>query len=175
MAYKRNEGKNNADYSLKELYKRYKVNSKEPLPYKTFAAFIREYNSRIMDAIIYERLEFRMPARVGYIRIQRRSLKAYVKDGEIIKTHLPIDWHRTLEYWRKTYVGKTDQEIKEIPNKKVLRYHNDHTNGNSVRFYWDKSRSIAKNQSCYIYKATRTAKEDLARFIKKTGILEYFE
>jgi len=173
MAYKRNEGKNNADYSLRELYKRYKTNIENPVPYKTFADFLREYNSRIMDAIIYERLEFRMPARVGYVRIQRRRLMAYMKDGQIVKKHIPVDWKRTLDYWRELYPDKTDQEIKEIPNKKVLRHHNEHTNGNSVKFYWDKSRSIAVNQSCYVFKATRTAKEDLARFIKKTGIL-YF-
>jgi len=174
MAYKRNEGKNNADYSLRELYKRYKKNSDSPLPYTTFATFLKEYNSRIMDAIIYERLEFRMPARVGYIRIQKKLNKAYVKDGKVVKC-IPVDWNRTLTYWRGLYEGKTDEEIKLIPNKKVLRYHNEHTNGYSVKFCWDKARSIAINQSSYVFKATRTAKEDLARFIKKTGILEYFE
>lgn len=175
MAYKRGLGKNNADVSLKELYKNYKIKSKNPVPYKIYAEFLREYNERIIRAIIYENLEYKMPFKLGFIRIQKRKLTPYMKEGTLVKKHLSPDWKRTREYWSKEYPGLTSEELKAIPNKKVLLHHNDHTNGYSVRFYWDKRISNVKNQSSYIFKATRTAKEELAAFIKKTGILDYFE
>ena len=85
------------------------------------------------------------------------------------------DWQRSLKKWREENPGLSDEELKQIKGKKVLRFHNDHTNGYSVRFFWDKTLSNAKNQSSYVFKATRTAKETLATFIKKFNILEYFE
>ena len=175
MAYKRGIGKNNVDCALKELYKGYKKSIEKPVDYKTYAAFIKEYNSRIIDAVIYERLEYVMPARMGRLRLQRQKHVPYVKDDKVVTTHIRPDWKRTLDYWHKIYPGKTDEEIKLIPNKKVLKYQNEHSNGYSARFCWDKSRSNVINQSCYVFKATRTSLENLARFIKKTGIIEYFE
>jgi len=175
MAYKRGTGKNNVDCALAQLYKGYKKTCEKPLSYKTYATFIKEYNSRIMDAIIYERLEYKMGARLGYIRLQRRKLVPYIEDGKVVTNHILPDWKRTRDYWHKIYPDKTDAEIKLIPNKKILKYQNTHTNGYSARFFWDKVKSNVVNQSCYVFKATRTSKEKLARFIKKTGIIEYFE
>lgn len=175
MVFKRGNGKNNSDVKMIDFYNNYRDNSKNPVDYKTFSNVIKEYNDRIMNAIIYENLEFRMPFRLGYIRIQRRRLTPFEKDGKIVKQHIMPDWKKTLEYWKKIYPNKTVDEIKKIPNKKILRYLNEHTNGYSARFYWDKKISNVKNQSCYIFKATRTAKENLASYIKKTGKIEYFE
>lgn len=175
MEFKRGTGKNNANYSLKELYKEYKLISKNPVPYRVYADFLKEYNDRIIKAIIYENLEYKMGYRLGYLRLQKRKKVPFFKDGKLIKDHINPDWKRTKDYWTKEYPGLTSEEIKAISNKKVLLHHNDHSNGYSVRFYWDKKMSNVKNQSCYIFKATRTAKEDLARFIKKTGLIEYFE
>jgi len=175
MAYIRGEGKNNADYTLRDLYKEYRNKDKNKVDYKLYAEFLKEYNERILNAIIYENLEYKFPYKLGYLRIQKRKKTPYIKNGELVTVHMQIDWKRTLDSWRKKYPNLTDEEIKEIPNKKRLLYHNDHTNGFSVRFYWDKRFSTAKNQSSYIYKTTRTVKENLARFIKKRKILEYFE
>lgn len=178
MAYKRTTGKHNCDYGLIDLYKEYKSESKDPVSYKTYSEFIKEYNERIMNAVIYEALEYKMPYRLGYLRIQKRKKKPYFKDGKLIKKHISIDWKRTLDSWRSQWPNLTDEEIKQIPlgeDKKILLHHNDHTNGYSVRFYWDKRFSNAKNQIAYIYKATRTIKEELASFIKKNGIIEYLE
>lgn len=175
MAYKRGLGKNNCNYRLKDIYKEYKQKSNNPVDYSTFAAFIKEYNKRIVTAIIYENLCYKMPYRMGDIRIQKRRLIPFVRDGKVIKGHILPDWEKTLVYWRKKYPDKTDQEIKEIPGKKVLKYLNEHTNGDSARFFWEKAYSNVKNQSCYIYKATRTAKEEIARLIKRSGRVNYFE
>lgn len=175
MAYKRGLGKKKSDLALADLYKHYKSIIKNPVDYKTYSSFLKEYNDRIMKAIIYENLEYRMPCRMGYFRIQRRRIKPLVIDGVVKKTHLKVDWARTLKIWREKYQGLTDQEISDIKDKKIYRYTNDHTNGYSCRFFWDKRYSNIKHQSCYAFIATRTAKETLARFIKKTGLIEYFD
>jgi hypothetical protein len=176
IAYKRTIGKNNADCALPELYKHYKKTIDNPVIYKIYSQFLKEYNSRIMDAIIYENLEYKMPCRLGYLRIQRRRLKPFVdNEGKIVKSHIAPDWYSTKKYWMKIYPGLTEEEIKNIEHKKIIRHNNDHTNGYSTRFFWDKRYSNVKNQSCYIFKATRTAKENLAKFIKKIGLIEYFD
>ena len=175
MAYKRTSGKNNADCKLKDLYKHYKKTTKNPVEYNVYSEFLKEYNERIIKAMIYDNLEFKLPYRLGFIRIQKRKKVPYMKDEKLVLKHISPDWKRTLDSWRKAYPDKTDEEIKLIPNKKVLRHHNDHTNGYSVRFYWDKRYSNAINQTCYVFKTTRTAKEELASYVKKVKILEYFE
>jgi len=175
MAYKRGVGKNNSDFGIKDLYKEYKSTSKNPIDFKTYSIFLKEYNDRIINGIIYENIEYKAPYRLGYFRIQRRRLTPFVINGEIKKSHILPDWKKTLDYWHKQYPGKTDEELKLIKDKKILVYLNEHTNGYSVRFLWDKSTSNIKNQNVYIFKITRTAKENIAKFIKKNGIIEYFD
>lgn len=174
MAFIRGKGKNNADIKLIDLYKSYKKHVKDPVDYKTYSDFLKQYNEKIMSAIIYESFEFKMPFKLGYIRVQKLKYTPYMKNGELRKNHLHVDWKSTLEKWRKDYPGLTDEEIKKIPNKKRLLYLNEHSNGYSVRFLWDKRISNVKNQSCYRFQPTRTAKEFLAKFIKKTGVIDYF-
>lgn len=175
MAFKRGLGKNNCDYGMRDIYREYRKQSKNFVDRSTFSKILNEYNERIMTAMIYENLIFKMPYRLGEVRIQRRRMTPYVKDGEVVKSHIMPDWKATLDYWREQYPDLTDEEIKQIPGKKVLRHLNKHTNGYSARFFWDKNYSNAINQSCYIFKATRTAKEELARLLKKIGRITYFE
>jgi thiol-disulfide isomerase/thioredoxin len=175
LSYKRGTGKNNASYALRELYKEYKSMSDNPVEYKVYAELLKEYNDRIIKAIIYDNLEYKMPYRLGYLRLQKLKKIPFFKDGKLIKKHISPDWKRTKEFWEKEYPGLTTEELDLIPDKKVLIHHNDHTDGYSARWYWDKRFSNVKNQSCYIFKATRTAKETLAAFIKKIGLIEYFE
>lgn len=175
MAYKRGLGKKKSDLALHDLYKHYKKSSKSPVDYKTYASFLKQYNDRIIKAIIYDGLEYRMPCKMGYFRIQRRRIKPIIIDGVVKKTHLQVDWDRTRKAHKEKHPGLTDEELSKIKIDKVYRYTNDHTDGYSCRFFWDKRYSTIKHQSCYAFIATRTAKETLARFIKKTGLIEYYD
>lgn len=175
MAFKRGNGKNNASVGLKDLYIEYKSESKKPVEYGIYSEFLKEYNKRMMDAMIFANLEYKLPYSLGTIRIQRRKKSPYVKDGKLIKRHLCPDWKKTLDSWREKWPNLTDEEILKIPNKKVLRHHNDHTNGYSVRFLWDKRFSNAIGQSAFVFKANRTIKENLAKYIKKYGTNDFFE
>lgn len=176
MAFKRGEGKYNADIVIKNLYNEYKNKSKNPISFRTYSLILNEYNDRIIKHIIYSALEYKMPYRLGYIRIQRRKKAPYIgDDGKIVDYHLGVDWQKSLALWRKKYPGLSDEELKEIPDKKKLKYLNEHTNGYSARFYWDKNLSNVRNQSNYVFRATRTAKEILAAYIKKIGRVIYLE
>lgn len=176
MAYKRGVGKHNIDFGIADLYKEYKDKSDNPVSNSLYSKILKEYNDRMINHIIYSALEYKMPYRLGYIRIQRRKKSPYIgEDGNIVDYHLGIDWQKSLALWRKNYPGLSDEELKEIPNKKKLKYLNDHTNGYSARFFWDKNLSNVRNQSFYIFKATRTAKEILAGYIKKIGRVIYLE
>ena len=175
MTYIRGKGLNNANIRLKELYKNYKSKSKNPVEYSKYAEFLKEYNERIMYSLIYDSLEYRMPYKLGFLRLQKRQMTPYMKDGKLCKKSLAPDWERTKNYWKELYPDMTFEEMKDIPNKKVLFHHNDHTDGYSARFNWDKKISTTKNQSQYMFRVTRTIKKELAKYIKEVGIIDYFK
>lgn len=175
--YKRTTGKFNSDYTLKELYKEYKLGSKNPVSYQIYTFILKNYNDRIMRHIIMKNMSFKMPYRLGEIRGQRLKNKAIAirDDGIIDRRKLPADWNATLAYWRKIYPDKTMEEIKAIPDKKVLRHLNLHTGGYRCRFYWDKVISNVKNQYYYTFKASRTNKNKMSSFVKSKETIPYYE
>lgn len=175
MAYIRGEGKNNAAIRLIDFFKNYKKHTDNPVDYKTYSNFIKDYNDKIINAMVYDSIEFKMPFKLGTLRVQKTKYTPYLKDGKLKKNHMPIDWKSTLESWRKKYPDKTDEEIKLIPDKKLIYHLNEHTGGFTARFFWDKRLSNIKNQSCYRFSATRTVKENMAKYIKRIGFVEYFE
>ena len=98
-----------------------------------------------------------------------------MKDGKLVKRCLSPDWKASKELWEKQYPGLTTDEISAIKNKKILYHLNEHSGGYGARFFWDKTTSNAINQSAYVFKATRTLKEELAAHIKDIKIIEYFD
>lgn len=175
MAFIRTFGKYNCTTTINDFYSTYKNSVKNPVSKKIYHMFINEYNEKIMYSMIHDALEYKMPYRIGYLRVQKKMKKPFILNGKVVTYHMSPDWKRTLEYWRKEYQGLSDEEIINIPNKKILRYHNDHTNGYSVRFYWDKRTSNVKWQSAYSFKASRTSKIMLKNYIFKNGVNIFFE
>jgi hypothetical protein len=175
--YLRGKGKTNCDYSLKDLYKEYKKQVKNPVDYTTYVSVLKEYNDRIMKLIIYSNLSFKMPYRLGYLHGQKTKTKTLPdRSDDIIDVEkMPVDWDATLRYWGKTYPDKTKEEIKAIKGKRKIRHLNLHTDGWRCRFYWDKIISNVKNQSYYIFKASRTNKERMSSFAKEKQDILYYE
>lgn len=175
--YIRNNGKYNADYSLRDLYREYKKNAKNPIDYKVYSWILNEYNDRIMKYIIMKNMSYKMPYRLGEIRGQRVKNKVIAtrSDGIVDKRGLPPDWNASINYWKKIYPDKTLEEIKAIPDKKVIRHLNMHTDGYRCRFFWDKMLSNVKNQYYYIFKASRTNKNRMSSFVKDNETVPYYE
>jgi len=169
-------------YGIREMYQFYKkeCNVKNSpnwfVDYKSFAGIIYDFNKELARLLIEEGIEFKMPQRLGFMRIRKWKLKNYMNpDGTINKRKLPVDWKRTKELWKEIYPNKTPEQLKAIPKKKVIYHLNEHTDGYRYRLYWSKKGSNAKNRKVYSLVFTFTNHRHLARVLKSNHKPEYYE
>lgn len=175
----RNKNKVQVDYKSDDIYKFYKNSCKEDktivdkhIYMKVLKAFMKEK----FNHMIYDNIEYILPARLGSLKIKSREIKLKLdKEGNLDKSKLSVDYAKTLEVWRKTYPNMTIEEIKQIPDRKIVYHLNDHSDGKRAHFYWDKITCNLKNQSAYRYQATRTLKRTLANVIKTMPNIQYYE
>ena len=173
----RNKNKIKIDHKSEDLYKYYvnKNKGKATIVNKsTYNSILKDFFLEKFNHIIYQNETFRMPARIGDLRVRRRKSNLKLDaEGNLDKSKLKVDYRKTLKLWQEMYPGKTLDEIKEIPDRKIVYHMNDHTDGDMVHFNWDKITSNVKNQSAYRYKATRTLKRRLATAVKTLNIQYY--
>lgn len=173
----RNKNKIKVDFKSGDIYKYYVKNNKHDadiVDKTTFNSILKAFFLDKFNQIIYKNETFSMPARLGDLRIRKRKTRLKLdSDGNLDKSKLKIDYRKTLDLWSKLYPGKSMEEIKQIPDRKVIYHMNDHTDGDIVHFYWDKITSNVKNQSAYRYMATRTLKRNLAKTVKTLNIQYY--
>ena len=138
------------DYYLKEI----QLDSKYNIDWKTYKLILSEFNKSMMSAIIDDGYIFKLPYRLGTVRIKKRENNL---------NRLKPDW--------STY----NTSNKEIKNK----YLNDHTDNQYVRFYWSKGKdTIIKNKTLYSFIPTRDNKRYLSKLLKTNGVEQinkYFE
>ena len=101
----------------------------------------------MMDDIMLRNATFKLPFRMGYLKIIKRKIK--------FQNNLAIDWKTTNEIGKKTY------------------HMNDHSGGYKYLFKWVKSNIIVQNKFMYRLVITREYKRELAKLIK-TGKMDYF-
>ena len=62
--------------------------------------------------------------------------------------------------WNELYPNKTKEELKDIPNKKLIIHTNDHSNSTLLKWYWDKRMSNVTNHQAYIFKAVKGVQDN---------------
>lgn len=152
MAYER---RIKVTHSIKDTFKFYKKNYNNPVDAKKYKDIAYDLNKAISDMIIRESFEYRIPHGLGFLRIKKKKLKFKLYNGKIDINKNIIDWKSTWNYWEKIFPGKTRTEIKKIPGKKVFFQTNEHTNGEVMRWYWDKRISRVKNVLSYSFKPVK--------------------
>lgn len=153
-----------ADYGTPEAYDFYMKNCAAPvnMSRQTYYDILQDINSAAMECVLYENMELDMP-RLGGIRIRRYKRKLKLdKNGDLKTINIPVDYKATKELWAR------DTQAKE--KKKLIFNFNEHSNGFSYRFWWDKRTSNQKNQSKYYFRATRKNKRELAKIVKDSNI-----
>lgn len=149
MAYER---KYKVDLTIKDIWNKYKKENICPdIEEKVFKNILYDLNKTKADLLIRNSLEYRLPFRLGFLRIKKAKLKVKLINGKIDVNKNVIDWKATLDYWEKQYGTRNRKELKEIPNKKVIFQTNDHTDGEIMRWYWDKKLSNVKNKSVFLF------------------------
>jgi hypothetical protein len=149
--------KNKERYGPKEIYKFFKnkftkkeIECSSFVGYTKFAGIIKDFNKELSRMIIEEAVEFKMPLRLGYVRIKKFKRKYIIlADGTVDKSNQSINWKATWELWYKQYPGKTNEELKQIHGKPIIYHLNEHTDGYGFFLYWNKKGSNAINRSVY--------------------------
>ena len=151
MAYER---KYKITASLQDAYKAYR---KENITFnkRQYLDIAYDIMETLSDMIIKESLEYKLPFRLGFIRIRKHHTKLVIRDGKIDVNKNVIDWKATWDYWNEQYPNKTRKEMKEIKDKWVVFQTNDHTNGQVMKWYWDKRFSTVKNNTVYLFKPVK--------------------
>lgn len=144
--------------TLVDAYKFYKAKyegTKHLLDYKVYRTICETFNKYIMNAIIEDGYFFKVPYRIGIIRIKKREVN--------------------LDHLKKDYglYNKTEGDLKNV-------HLNEHTNNMYVKFYWSKfyTDNMIRNKTYYSFIPTRTNKRKLASLLKSNGasqINKYFE
>ena len=141
---------------LWDSYDQYKKESKYgKIDLQTYSKICQDFNKRVVNKVIKESFEFKVPFGLGYLRIKSTKPRLKIKDGKILAHKMAINWKASKELWARLYPDKTWDEIKATPNKKLVIFTNEHTDGQVMRWYWNKRLSIFKNQSLYMFKPVK--------------------
>lgn len=156
----RGKGRHNCQVKTKEFYQTYLEDTDNAVDRATFGNVLNDINDSISKAIIRENYDFRVPYRLGYIRIKK--FKNYFD-----KKYLKPDWKKTNELW--------DKDPKAKKEKKLVYHFNEHTENYYFRFYYTKFTCNIKNKSVYSFKPTRDNARFLSNYIRANPEMDYYE
>lgn len=175
--------KNKEKYGLPEIYtffkKKFTKKEKESsafIDYKKFSSVIKDFNQELSRMIIEDGIEFKIPLRLGYVRIKKYKKKPQLNpDGTLDKKNMSINWKATKELWVREYPGLNSQQLKQIHGKPLVYHLNEHTDGYGFLLYWNKKGSNAQNRSIYSLVFTFTNNRHMARVLKGERKIDYSE
>lgn len=156
IATKRTEGKILVDYGMKDYYKYYSNLSKNPVSNLKFNKVISQFNSKIVDLIINESLEFRPTTLQMTFCVRKYKKVIRIKDGKLVN-NTPIDWKTTNELW------ENDSKAKD--KKILIRYLNNHTSKFVFRIKALKNVGKYANKGLFKFKPCRGFQRALAKRI----------
>ena len=146
------------------------------VPFLDFYNVIGKFNTKVKDAMIYNSWVFKMPYRLGTLYIKKMKMNFKLnQDGSIDKRGLVPDWPKTLKLWEKLYPGLSKQELKKIPNKKLVFYMNEHTFGYKFIIHWQKKYCNIPNNGPYEFIFAKGNRRELACVLKSNPNITYYE
>ena len=108
MIFKRGQRKVIADYKFDDIYRFYKeVHGSKALPKSVVREVYKKLFPAIVKMMVFDTLDFRMPSRLGYIRVKKKLVEPKLdENGNLDARRLSIDWKKTKKLWLKLYPGK---------------------------------------------------------------------
>jgi len=161
-----------SDFGIIDLFKFYKKKQKEAgkvvIDKSLYSKVLKDFNDAICKEIVENAFEYRMPFRLGYLRIRKHKTRIIVDENGKLKTrHLHPDWKATKELWAMNEDARAE--------KKIVWHTNRHTQGFYCKWYWDKRACNIKNSSVYSISISRTNKRRIAEAINTKDNIDYYE
>lgn len=170
---KRTQGKRKADITNKDLYNFY-LEQIEPvesisgngstlgsykLSSKEYSDILKDLNDGIINMIILENFEFKMPFGLGTLSMVQKKVKFKLDHkGELNTKNLAVNYKETIALWNKDENARL--------NKSLIFHTNEHTNGNRMIYYWSKKVSKCSGLNAYGFLACRSVKRKPGAFLK---------
>ena len=110
--------------------------------YKTYRQIVEDYFKSIVEEIMENSREFKLPCRLGNLSIVKRQPKNF--DNKSLR----IDYHESKVQGKAVY------------------FINEHSNYYKFRFLWSKKDCLLTNKTKYQFVASRANKRRLAQIIK---------
>jgi len=120
------------------------------IDYKTYRSVCEKFNKKVVEDILYNAGDFKLPYRLGEIRIQKKKMK-------FDTSKMKINWKATKESGFRVY------------------HMNDHRDNYRYRWYWRKKNVIVQNKTLYSFIPSRANKRELAKLLKTDKSIDYFE
>ena len=156
------------DYTIRHIYKDYKktiglVNE------DVFKQLTYAFNKRVVNGIIEKGKSFRVPGKIGDLKIVKFKVPLQLNDkGELDTKRLSVDYNASWKYWFKLYGTTNKQEILNTtkPEDRPKIYHyNEHTSGYAFRWKWDKIDTRLDITAYYTFKPVRNNRLKLNKFV----------
>lgn len=144
------------------------------VPYHIWLRICKKFNHLKMLSVLNGFI-FKLPYRLGSIGIVQQQQKIrFDEDGNIIKRNLCKDWNTSILLWKKLYPeAKTKEDLKNIRNKPICYYTNEHTDGRIFTFHWKKKYCSVKNKSAYCFNIAKQYKKVLHDRIMKNPNIQF--
>ena len=161
-----------SDFVLLDIFKFYKKkqkeSGKEAVEKPIFNKIVKEFNEAICEEIVENAYEYRMPNRLGYLRVRKHNTRLILDaNGKLKTSHMHPDWKATNDLWAVNEGAKAE--------KKIVLHTNRHTQGYYYKWYWDKRACNIKNNSVYSLLMSRTNKRRISEAVNKNDNIDYYE
>jgi len=140
-----------------EFLRYYKIAAKNPVDEKRFRAISGAFNRYLMDRVL-DGDSITLPSKLGPISLQSFKPTIKIEDDGSIKGLAP-DWVKTKALWDRNPTAKE--------NKKLVYHANEHTDGERIKYRWQKMLVNVANKKYYTFKASRNNKRLASAKIKE--------
>ena len=160
------------DFVIRDLYVHYRESTREKgnveVNQSIFSKVLKDFNAAIIDEIVYNAYEFRLPHRLGSLRVKKIKQKIKLtEDGKLDTSNLAPNWKATMDLWGRNPKAKEE--------KKLIFHTNKHTSGYYFRWFWNKSTCNVKNSSVYKLEMTKVNKKKITKAVTSNENIDYYE
>lgn len=156
------------NYTCQDIYDYFVIKRKSKIKKKLYQTILDEYNNEIVRQLILGN-QYVLPYGFGRIYIKKSNVKLKLDENfniDIRRNNGLCDYGTTNKVW------KENEEFKN--SKRVIYYENLHTDGDIMKFFWDKRKVNIKNVQHIKFGISQSVREQLAISIKRGDRNQYY-